>query len=337
MKVGIIGFGKMGMLHGATMNSLPDVEIVAVADTTKLILKAFRSLLPNIKYYTSYQKMIDSCPMDCVIITTPSFNHAEIAKYASDHKLDFFIEKPLGVSLKETESLYKTVKRNKTKGMVGFSARYYSTFDKGRKTVQSGKLGRIISVKAENYLSDVMKNEKGWRYNKAVSGGGVVIDYSIHMIDLLNWYFSSLEKISATTKQIYSESVEDEVDAKLFFSNGVCAELKSSWSNPNYRKSYMNLEIIGEKGSLTITDQTYIFKRDNEIIEKYSSPDFDEGYFINIGGANFSIQMKKFYDYIVNDIPVESDIKNGFYVQKIVDGIYQSSEQKKEIILNTKG
>jgi predicted homoserine dehydrogenase-like protein len=50
MKVGIIGFGKMGMLHGALINSLPGVDIVAIADTTKLVLKTFRSLLPKIQY-----------------------------------------------------------------------------------------------------------------------------------------------------------------------------------------------------------------------------------------------------------------------------------------------
>lgn len=337
MKVGIIGFGKMGMLHGAIINSLPGVEIVAIADTTKLVLKAFHSLLPKMQYYQSYQKMIDNCSMDAVIITTPSFSHAAIAQYASEHKLDFFIEKPLGVNLEEAEKIYKTVVKNRTKGMVGFSARFYSSFEKGKRAIESNKLGKILSASAENYLSDVMKKGKGWRYNKAISGGGVVIDYSIHMIDLLHWYFGEVRSLTALTKKIYSESVEDEAQAKIQFLNGLQATLNSSWSNPNYRKSYMKVEIVGEKAQLEITDQTYIMTQDGIVVEEYSYPDLYDGYFIDIGGSNFSLQMKAFYDYIANDLPVGSDVKNGLYVQKIVDAIYQSSEKKEKVIIDSGG
>jgi predicted dehydrogenase len=182
-----------------------------------------------------------------------------------------------------------------------------------------------------------MKKAKGWRYNKAISGGGVVIDYSIHMIDLLHWYFGQVTSLTASTKKIYSEMVEDEVQAKMHFRNGLQATLNSSWSNPNYRKSYMKVEIIGEKAQVIITDQTYVMAQGNIVLEEYTYPDLYDGYFIDIAGSNFSLEVKAFYDYITNNLPVGSDVKNGLAVQKIVDAIYQSSEKKEKIVINSGG
>ncbi len=331
MKVGIIGFGKMGMFHGALLKKLPGVELTSIADTTKLVLKAFKSVMPDIKYYVSYKEMINKNKLDAVIITTPSFNHVPIASYAAERNIHFFVEKPLSSDLHQAEELYRIVKKNNVKSMVGFSARYLSPFMKGFEIIKSGELGKIISVNAENYLSDVMGKEKGWRFNKALSGGGVVIDYTVHIIDLLFWYFGYAKEISAKTKKIYSESVEDEVTATIAFNNDIKANLSSSWSNPNYRKSYLKLEITGEKGTVVITDQTVIMKTKGGIVIDMVSPDLYQGYYLDIGGSNFSIQMQKFYNYIVNDVPVEADIESGLAVQKIIDAIYTASESGRTV------
>ncbi|MFA6281853.1 MAG: hypothetical protein WCY05_05075, partial [Candidatus Omnitrophota bacterium] len=75
----------------------------------------------------------------------------------------------------------------------------------------------------------------------------------------------------------------------------------------------------------------------NIILEKYTYPDLYEGYFIDIGGSNFSLQMKAFYDHITAGIPIDSDIKNGLSVQKIVDAIYRSAEKKGEVAIDSGG
>lgn len=331
MKVGIIGFGKMGMLHGALLNSIPGVELVGIADTTKLVLKAFKSVLPNIKYFAEYQDLIDQCQLDAVIITTPTFSHVPIATYAAEKNIHFFVEKPLSLNVEQAEALYRIVLEKNVKAMIGFCARYYTSFIKAKEILINNQLGKIISVKAENYLSDVMRKEKGWRFNKNLSGGGVVIDYSVHMIDLLYWFFGMAKQVSAQTKQIYSESVEDEVNARFTFGNGIEAELNSSWSNPNYRKTYMKIEISGELGSMSVTDQTFSINYNDGSFEKLLYPDLYKGYYIDIAGVNYSAQMQKFNDYIMKDIPIDADITSGIAVQRMVHAIYQSSEYQKPI------
>lgn len=317
----------MGMLHGALINSLPDVKIVAIADTSKWVLKAFKSVLSEVSYFLSYKKMLDSCDLDAVIIATPSFSHVPVAREAAERHVHLFIEKPLSNSLRTALDLQDIVLSTRVKGMVGFCARYYESFQRAKQVLDSGRLGRVKSVLAENYLADVKRNESGWRFNKAVSGGGVVIDYSIHMIDLLYWFFGDVASVEAMTRKIYSENVEDEVEASFKFKNGIPATLKSSWSNMNYRKSYMRMEVMGEEAFMVATDQTLtvVYKAGKE--ESFSYPDLYKGYFLDIGGSNFSLQMKDFHAYLRGDNVVTNTIQSAVEVQKIVEAIYQSSEK----------
>jgi predicted dehydrogenase len=328
MKIGIIGFGKMGMFHGALINSLPGVEIVSITDTSKWVLKAFKSVLPNIRYFLSFEKMLESCELDAVIIATPSFSHVPIAKSVLARRLPFFIEKPLAGSLQGGLELQKLAESSRVQGMVGFCSRYYDSFRKAKSVLDSGVLGQMKSVLAENYLSDVLKKETGWRFDKTLSGGGVVIDYSIHMLDLLCWFFGDVASIEAKTRKIYSENVEDDVEAFISFKCDVSAVLKSSWSNPNYRKAYMRLEIVGENATMIVTDQTLSVRHIDGTREDLSYPDMYKGYYMDIGGSNFSLQMKDFHGFVRGECTISNTIQSAVAVQRIVEGIYQSAERE---------
>jgi predicted dehydrogenase len=339
MRVGIVGFGKMGMLHGALLNSIEGVEIAAIADTSKMVLKAFRSVLPRIKYFSSYEAMLDQCSLDAVIISTPSFSHIPIAKYAVNRNVNIFIEKPMSSNLEQAVDLYELLKEKPLVSMIGFSSRYIPTFLKGKEIIESNILGKIESVKAQAYIADVFTKQSGWRYNKSLSGGGVLIDVGVHMIDLLYWYFGKIASVMGSIKSIHSEYVEDEASAHLNFRNGLGVDFDCSWSKVGYRKLYLRMEIAGEKGEMIITDQNVTRKlhytndaESGSINLNYA--DLYEGYYIDLGEPQYSIQMKKFTETIKNKMRSDVDVEGGLYIQNIIDGIYTSAGQRKEIILN---
>ncbi len=333
MKVGIIGFGKMGMIHGALLSAIPGVEVVGIADTARFILMGFKSFMPKYRYFTSYQKMIDNCKPDLILVTTPTVTHVPIATYAAERGIHLFIEKPLTNTVEQGEALLKVVKEHKVKAMLGFCSRYIPTIAHAKKLIEQGHIGKITGFYAENYLSDVMKKEKGWRFNKAISGGGVVIDYTVHILDLLYWFLGPLSSVKAETKILYSESVEDQVNADLVFENGVKGRISSSWSKPNFRKFYLKLDFVGELGTLTVSDQTLDIAFNDGRSETMSYPDFYQGYYIDIGGPLFSIQMEKLAQFIDHNVPIETTLESGLAVQRIIDAIYRSAEQKQEVSL----
>ena len=326
LKIGIIGFGKMGMLHGALLNSINGVEIIAITDTSKLLLSAFKSVMPSVKYFIKYKEMIDTCKLDAVIIATPSFNHVEIAMYAAEKGLHLFIEKPLSFDYQSAKELTKYIKGKNIKSLVGFCLRYVPTFDKAKQIIDSGEIGRIENVSAKMFIADVLEEHNGWRYNKKISGGGVLIDFGVHMIDLLCWYFSNVKSVCAETKKLYSKEVEDEIYAEIVFENSIKAIFESSWSKPEYRKSYSRIEIEGETANMIVTDQTIDIIYKNKPSEKITYPDVYKGEYVDIGGINFSIQMRTFYELINDSTNTNIDIYQACYVQKIVDLLYKSAE-----------
>jgi len=325
MKFGIIGFGKMGILHGALLNSMDGVELSAICDSSKTVVKAFGKLKPNVACFVDYKKMIDTSDIDAVIVSTPTFLHAPIAQYAAQKKLHVFLEKPLALNAEEGKGIKKVVSDNNTKLMVGFSLRYNPSCMMAKQAIASGEIGQITQVRVEAFLSDVMREEKGWRFKKALSGGGVVIDFTIHAIDFLVWLLGPIAKLEASARSIVSREVEDEVQCDVTFENGALAQLKSSWSNPSYRKSYFRVVLEGSKGTIDVTDQTIETIRDDGEKKKLYYPNLYDGYYIDIAGANFSSQMLDFKQYCMGEKTIETDIDAALYVQHIIDGIYTSA------------
>jgi predicted dehydrogenase len=334
LKVGIVGFGKMGMLHGALLKPMEGVEIRAIADTSRIILDAFKKFLPNTGFYTSYEKMFEECDLNVAVIATPSFSHVPIALDAIGKNVDVFIEKPLSNTLESAQALLEAAREKNVVSMVGFCLREAPSFQKGRSLLSAGAIGKIENVRAEMYIADVLAPQKGWRYKKRISGGGVLIDLGIHVLDLLFWYFGPAANVSATARSIHSIEVEDEVEGEIEFKSGVTAKVTTSWSNPDFRKSYTRIEITGAEGTLTVTDQTVqITNRRTGTEERLAFPDLYKGYHIDIGGSLYSTQMVKLIDAVRTRTNPESDIESARHVQNIVDALYRSSNQAKRIAL----
>lgn len=332
LKVGIAGFGKMGMLHGALAKQLENVELTAIADTSRIILHAFKKFLPNTRFYTSHKKMLEECDLDALIITTPAFSHAPIALDAIGKNMDVFIEKPLANTFESAQDILNAVNEKKIISMVGFCLREAPSFQKVKEILSNGVIGKAENIKAQMYAADVLSPQKGWRYIKEASGGGALMDLGIHILDLLYWYFGKVQNVSAIAKKIYSEKVEDEVEGDIEFKNGSKAKIMVSWSNPDFRKAYSRIEITGDKGILTATDQAlHIINRQTGREEKLTFPDMYKGYHIDIGGPLYSTQTVKFITAVKNRMSPGSDVESACNVQNIVDKIYLSARQGKKI------
>ena len=333
-RIGIIGFGKMGMLHGALFNRLPGVELVAVADTSPFVLKIFHSLAPAVTCFASYEAMIAEMRLDALVIATPSSSHVPIALFALEHNLDLFIEKPLSNDLESAQALYAKAKTKPIVSMVGYCLRYMPTFERAREALRSNTIGALKRIEAEMYISDVLSPQSGWRYDPLKSGGGVVIDFTVHMLDLLYWFFGRPSNVEATTSKLYSKLVEDEAVITFRYADKKEALVKTSWSSAEHRKSYSKMRIIGELGEIIVTDQTlHMIDRDGRTT-KESSAGMYHGYYFDIGGPNYSVQALKFAEAIERRANPEADIESALVVQYLVSGVYESALTGKPIDLH---
>lgn len=333
MRVAVIGIGKMGLLHAGVMNALEGVELCAISDTSNLLLSFAKNLKKSVHVYDDYVKMLDEENPDVAVITTPVFLHVPMANECVKRGIHFLVEKPLCAFSTEATNLVDQIEDRNLTTMVGYMMRYVETFAKAKEIIASGALGRLMTFSATIYVAQLFKTGKGWRYNKKESGGGVVIGQATHLIDLLRWYFGPVEFVSAHTKNWYSAEVEDFAHAFFKFKNGLTGWMDSSWSKRHHRLLEMNIEVQGEFGNLVVNDdevKVYLERSLNGYDlgwTNYLKPDLFEGVEIDLGGPQYSRQDITFIDAVKTGERVESDVRNAYEVQKLVDGIYASAEK----------
>jgi len=332
IKAGIVGLGKMGLLHSAILNSLNNVRVVAVTDTEKLVRNLFQTVM-DIKTYNDFKKMIEDNNLDVIYITTPVNSHISIASYCANNKLNFFIEKPVGRNSEECESLCKIVRENDILSMVGFYLRYADTFSKGKELLDQKFLGEIKSIKSSVYQSQILNNPSGWRFNKKQSGGGVLIDLGTHLIDLLLWYFGKIKSVSGIIESNYSLKVESTVNSSILFENGLKGMLDASWNLKGYRLQETTIEIEGTLANMKINEDFIKIRRkssgdeDQDVI--IYKQDLYRGVPIDIGGIEYTRENEDFMINLRNQKQSMLNLVDSCQIQNVVDSIYKSAKNKK--------
>jgi predicted dehydrogenase len=256
IRVGIVGLGKMGLVHAAAVRSHPGADLVAFCDTSKFMVQSLKSFLPDVKFFDDHSRMLKGLPLDAVYVTTPTGSHAEVARDCAAAGKHVFVEKPLATNLVEAEAVHQAIRESGVQSQVGYVCRYAPTFEKAKAILDSGPIGTILNVGSVKYSSDVSRKvEKSWRFMRKASegGGGVVNEFACHGIDLLVWMFGEPGTVTAQTKSWYSAEVEDYVLAILGYSD-FSAWIESSWSMQDYRKPYNRIEVTGDNGKLIVTD-----------------------------------------------------------------------------------
>jgi len=329
INIGVVGMGKMGILHTGILSSLDGVEVKAVADKQDLILSFIRGALPSIKTYKDYNEMVRKEDLDLIYIATSTSLHTRMAKDCVDRGMPFFVEKPLGISVDDCMPLLDAVKQQPVINMVGYCKHFVDTFRKAKEIIDSDALGDLIYFNSSMYVSQLFSKGKGWRYKKESSGGGVLNTLAAHLIDLLLWFFGDVALVNGNVKSYYSRDVEDFVHSYLLFESGLGGYLDTSWSVRNHRLPEITIEVQGENGMLVVTDDYVKIYLDKELSwTTYYKQDLYEGVDFDLGGPEYTIEDKHLIESIRNNRRTEIDVFDGFKVQKVIDAIYRSASDK---------
>ena len=197
MKILIVGYGSIGKRHIKNLTSTKNYSIIVC---TKQKQDSFLKKR-NCKIFNSIDRCIKEKP-DIALITNETRYHIDTAIKLANSGIALFIEKPLSDSLKRIDKLTSIIKKKKITTMVGCNLRFHPCIKKLKKLISTNKIGRIISIHAENcsYLPDWHPYED---YKEGYSartelGGGVVLT-NIHEIDYLYWIFGNIKSVYSVT------------------------------------------------------------------------------------------------------------------------------------------
>jgi predicted dehydrogenase len=252
--VGIIGLGKMGILHAGIVNALPGSEVAAICEKERLLIRSAKTILPKVNFYTDHSRMIRKEELDAVFVTTPIHTHVPliIDIATADPSLSIFVEKPLASSHDLAKKVCKATEKLKGTYMVGFQKRFSPIFQKAKETLDQKALGQVMFFKAYSFSSDVLKEGSSWRFKPGT--GGVLLDLAPHILDLTLWLFGEPRQVNSVSRQFYSSKVEDYVHAVLSYEAGLTGHLDICWSMSRFRLHEICIEIFGKEGALIVSD-----------------------------------------------------------------------------------
>jgi len=255
IKGSIIGLGKMGLSHASILNAHPDVELVAVCDTTSLVLEAFNKF-SSVKTYSDYKKMLTVENPEFVFIATPTRFHYPMVKYALEKGIHVFCEKPFTLTPGQGKVLADLANEKNLVNQVGYHNHFIGTFRELKRLLTKNVIGEPVHFSGEAY-GPVVTREKvnTWR-SKPEEGGGCLYDYASHVINLIQEIIDKPVKTHGSLlKSIFSKGVYDAVYSLIELQNGLSGTLLVNWSDETYRKMSTSISVHGKNGKI-ICDAT---------------------------------------------------------------------------------
>ncbi|MBS7248530.1 MAG: Gfo/Idh/MocA family oxidoreductase [Candidatus Jordarchaeales archaeon] len=358
VSVGIIGCGLMGMHHVVALKSLReagilDIDFRAVSDVDEPKMMRFARAYHFAKSYTDCFRMLDDGDVEVVFVCTPTKYHKEHVLGAVNAGKPVLCETPLAVSLADAKEMLNFAERKHVKAQIGLVLRFHPTLNYIADVISSGRLGEVLSAVLRSdqvfpvggfYVSD-------WRGDPSLSGGGVLLERSIHDMDILRWLLGVPTYVYATCTHYTEKNVERLVGMTLEFKCGALASVVSVWHKMPLRLSERSLTIYCEEGFVqlnlgTMGELAYLQSKGEA--EKLNVDAIFIGFLKRIGlkaspllvrygtGENFYLEDYAFLRAVVEDREVYPDFRHGVEAQELVEAAYISSNNNVRVSLPLK-
>ena len=275
LRFGIIGCGVIGRLHAEAITSLPDAQLVAVAD---IIPERAQELAEkyHVKPYSDFHEMLAREQLDVVDICTPSGQHGEEAIQVMRSGRHVIVEKPMDISREAIEEMLRVQQEAGVKLAVISQHRFDPVTREVHDLVEEQAFGRLVLGNAVIpwWRSQAYYDSGAWRGTWELDGGGVLMNQSIHSIDLLQWLMGPVKSVFAYTDTlVHRMETEDVGVAVLRFANGALGTISATTGA--YPGASTRIEIYGDKGSALIEDDhlsyLHLARDDSEEVGPYGA------------------------------------------------------------------
>lgn len=315
-KIAILGLGSIGKKYVKLIkNKYPNIDISIVRSGKEKKYDSYEGY----KVFYSLNEVISS-GVEAAIICTPASQHLDQVVQLIKNDIHFLVEKPLSVSIDNTNKVIKLLKQKKIVGLVGYCFRFDKSAIQFKNFLKNFNFSKILHVNIDSgsFLPDWRKNKN---YKESVSarkslGGGVLLELS-HEIDYISWFFGGIKSVFANVSNSRSLGIDVEDQAEIIFemAEGFLISTHLDFnSKPSRRKCTVRTN-HDEFYWDAILKKSRLIKNETVIEKRFTYSD-DEKY-IN--------QLIHFFNCIdKKDLPV-STLNNGALVLKTIEAIRKSS------------
>jgi len=336
MRVGIAGYGVVGKTRHASIQKNTSYKVVAISEANTQVQSDIPS---DIDIFDDYRDLISQAELDIIFISLPNKFASDAVSLSLENGLNVFCEKPPARTLDELIKVKKIYKKYPNlKLMYGFNHRFHLSVEEAKSIIDSNTFGKIINLKGVYGKSQMISfNQTDWRTKREESGGGILLDQGIHMLDLMRYLSGERfsEIFSFIDNAFWNFDVEDNAYALMKSPNGVVAQLHSSATQWRH---VFNLEITLQKGSLVLGglltgsksygDETLRIISSNPGKDRGAPVESTSKYNEDVSWDN---EIKYFTDCLKNDSTIQrGSIEDAIETMNLVEEIYKADPHWKK-------
>jgi len=325
LKVGIAGYGVVGKRRHQYIDTHPILKVVAVCDQSYSEKKIIEN---GVICLTNYHDLLKE-NLDILFVCLPNDIAADVTIAGLENNLHVFCEKPPGRNVEDIKRVIEVEnKHNDLKLKYGFNHRYHDSVKLALDKIQSGELGSVINVRGVYGKSRIISFAGGWRSNRDVAGGGILLDQGIHMVDLMRLFCGEFVEVKSFIDNSYwKHDIEDNAYAIMKDTKGRVAMLHSTATQWQHRfvmdialtEGYMELHGILSGSKSYGEEKIIIGQRDDESMNGQMQSNTVN--FLN--DNSWRDEIFEFADTILNNKPVTSGTSNdALETMKLVYNIY---------------
>ena len=325
LRCAIAGFGYMGEIRKRVIERHELLELVGVCDPDANKL----DLISNTPTFPLFDGLLKTDP-DIVFVCTPNSFSPDICVKSMNQGKHVFCEKPPGRNVEEIKRI-SDARNDHVKIMFGFNHRFHPGIIKAKVIVDSGRLGKIISMRGIYGKSGGIKYDKSWRNNKGISGGGILLDQGIHMLDLFRYFCGDFQHVKCFATNAYWDfNLEDNAMVILSNDKGQNAMLHSSatqWKHTFHitlilENGYLVVEgLLSKTGSYGPEKLVVARKQFEDEAEAVGNPSEEITYFDR--DLSWELEVEEFVKCIVQNRPVTvSNSEDALKVMEIIAKAY---------------
>jgi len=328
LKCGIVGYGYMGEIREGVIERNPKLELAGICEVSNSVRKKIK----NWPTFASFERLIQE-NIDIMFVCTPNYFSPEISIKCMSKGVHVFCEKPPGRNVEDIKRITEA-ENNRVKLMFGFNHRFHPGIIKAHSIIKSGRLGKILNMRGLYGKSGGIGFQNSWRNNEKISGGGILLDQGIHMLDLFRYFCGDFEYVKSFINNSYwNFTIEDNAYVILQNKKGQDAFFHSS---ATMWKHTFKLDMTLENGYIIVEgllSKTGSYGREKIIVGKRQFEDETEAvgnpseeitYFDR--DLSWDLEVEEFIKCIEQNKPVSnSSSEDALKVMEIIDKAYKNA------------
>jgi len=252
LPVGVIGLGRMGSIYTGHLAGHSGSQILSVSDVIEERAQGIAAEFGVESWSTDYRDVLENKAIRAVFVTSPTGTHREVVIAAAEAGKAIFCEKPIALTLEDTDQMIATIEKTGVMFQAGFMRRFDSGYVAAKEQIEAGVIGKPVTFKSigrDPFCPDL-------EYAKLSVSGGLILDMAIHDFDLARWLMTD------EVKRVYTEGGTlafpqlntvgdiDNAVVNMLFEGGALGNVEVS-RNALYGYD-IRTEILGTEGGLNI-------------------------------------------------------------------------------------